>query len=29
MNIFKINYLITKMDNYEHQMEHISIGVDL
>jgi hypothetical protein len=29
MNIFKINYIIIKMDNYEHKIEHFSIGVDL
>jgi hypothetical protein len=29
MNIFKINDIIIKMDNYEHQIEHFSIGVDL
>jgi hypothetical protein len=30
MNIFKINdIIIIKMDNYEHQIEHFSIGVDL
>jgi hypothetical protein len=29
MNIFKINHIIIKMDNYEHQIKHISVGVDL
>jgi hypothetical protein len=29
MNIFKINDIIIKMDNYEHQIEHFSVGVDL
>jgi hypothetical protein len=29
MNIFKINYMIIDMDNYEHQIEHFSVGVDL
>jgi hypothetical protein len=29
MNIFKINVMIIKMDNYEHQIEHFSVGVDL
>jgi hypothetical protein len=29
MNIFKINDIILKMDNYEHQIEHFSVGVDL
>jgi hypothetical protein len=29
MNIFKINDIIMKMDNYEHQIEHFSVGVDL
>jgi hypothetical protein len=29
MNIFKINNIIIKVDNYEHQIEHFSIGVDL
>jgi hypothetical protein len=29
MNIFKINYIIIKMDNYEHQIEHFSVLVDL
>jgi hypothetical protein len=29
MNIFKINYIIIKMDNYEHQIEHFSVGIDL
>jgi hypothetical protein len=30
MNIvFKINNIIIKMGNYEHQIEHFSIGVDL
>jgi hypothetical protein len=29
MNIFKINDVIIKMDNYEHQMEHFLFGVDL
>jgi hypothetical protein len=30
MNIFIINdIIIIKMDNYEHQIEHFSIGVDL
>jgi hypothetical protein len=29
MNIFKINDIIIKMDNYEHQIEHSSVGVDL
>jgi hypothetical protein len=29
MNIFKINDVIIKMDNYEHQIDHFSVGVDL
>jgi uncharacterized membrane protein YheB (UPF0754 family) len=29
MNIFKINDIIIKTDNYEHQIEHFSVGVDL
>jgi hypothetical protein len=32
MNIFKISYkiiIIIKMDNYEHQIEHFSVVVDL
>jgi hypothetical protein len=29
MNIFKMNDKIIKVDNYEHQIEHFSIGVDL
>jgi hypothetical protein len=29
MNIFKINDIIIKMDNYEHQIEHFSVGVGL
>jgi hypothetical protein len=29
MSIFEINDIIIKMDNYEHQIEHFSIGVDL
>jgi hypothetical protein len=29
MNIFKINEIKIKMDNYEHQIENFSIGVDL
>jgi hypothetical protein len=29
MNIFKINDIIIKMDNYEHQLEHFPVGVDL
>jgi hypothetical protein len=30
MNIFKINDVIINMDtNYEHQIEHFSVGVDL
>jgi hypothetical protein len=29
MNIFKINDVVIKMDNYEHQIEHFSVGVDL
>jgi hypothetical protein len=29
MNIFKINDVIIKMDNYEHQIEHFSVGVVL
>jgi hypothetical protein len=29
MNIFKINYVIINMDNYEHQIEHFSVGIDL
>jgi hypothetical protein len=29
MNIFKMNDIIIKMDNYEHQIENISVGVDL
>jgi hypothetical protein len=28
MNIFKTNDVIIKMDNYEHQIEHFSVGVD-
>jgi hypothetical protein len=29
MNVFKINDVIIKMDNYEHQIERFSVGVDL
>jgi hypothetical protein len=29
MNIFKTNDIIIQMDNYENQIEHFSIGVDL
>jgi hypothetical protein len=29
MNIFKINDIIINMDNYEHKIEHFSVGVDL
>jgi hypothetical protein len=29
MNIFQINDIIIKMDNYEHQIQHFSVGVDL
>jgi hypothetical protein len=29
MNIFKINDIIIKMDNYEHQIEHFLVGVNL
>jgi hypothetical protein len=29
INIFKTNDIIIKMDNYEHQVEHFSVGVDL
>jgi hypothetical protein len=29
MNIFKINDIIIKMDNYEHQTEYFSVEVDL
>jgi hypothetical protein len=29
MNIFKINDIIIKMDNYEPQIEHFSVGIDL
>jgi hypothetical protein len=29
MNIFKINDVIIKTGNYEHQIEHFSIGIDL
>jgi hypothetical protein len=29
MKKFKINDVITNMDNYEHQIEHFSVGVDL
>jgi hypothetical protein len=29
MNIFNINDIIIKIDNYEHQIEHFSVGVDL
>jgi hypothetical protein len=29
MNIFKINDVIIKMDNYEHQIDRFSVGVDL
>jgi hypothetical protein len=29
MNIFIINDVIIMMDNYEHQIEHFSVGVDL
>jgi hypothetical protein len=29
MNIFKINDIIIKMDNYEHPIEYFSVGVDL
>jgi hypothetical protein len=28
MNIFKINDIVKKMDYYEHQIEHFSVGVD-
>jgi hypothetical protein len=28
LNVFKINDIIIKMDNYEHQIEHFSVGVD-
>jgi hypothetical protein len=29
MNVFKTNDVIKKIDNYEHQIEHFSVGVDL
>jgi hypothetical protein len=29
MNIFKIDDIIIEMDNYEHQIEHFLVGVDL
>jgi hypothetical protein len=29
MNIFKINDILIKMDNYEHQIEHFAVEVDL
>jgi hypothetical protein len=29
MNMFKKNGIIIKMDDYEHQIEHFSVGVDL
>jgi hypothetical protein len=29
MNMFNINDIIIKMDNYEDQIEHFSVGVDL
>jgi hypothetical protein len=29
MNIFKINDKIIKIDNYEHQIEHFLVEVDL
>jgi hypothetical protein len=29
MNMFKINDIIIKMDNYEYQIECFSVGVDL
>jgi hypothetical protein len=29
MNIFKKNDVIINMDNYEHQIEHFSVEVDL
>jgi hypothetical protein len=29
MNTFKTNDIIIKMDNYEHQIKHFSVGVDL
>jgi hypothetical protein len=29
INIFKTNGIIIKMDNYEHQIEHFSVGADL
>jgi hypothetical protein len=29
MNIFKVNDVIIKMDNYEHKIEHFLVGVDL
>jgi hypothetical protein len=29
MKKFKINDIIIKMDNYEHQIEHFSAGVNL
>jgi hypothetical protein len=29
MNIFKVNDVTMKMDNYEHQIEYSSVGVDL
>jgi hypothetical protein len=29
INMFKKNDIIIKMDNYEHQIEHFSVGVDL
>jgi hypothetical protein len=29
MNIFKTNDIIINMDNYEHQIKHFSVGVNL
>jgi hypothetical protein len=29
MNIFKVNDVIIKMDNYENQIENFSVGVEL
>jgi hypothetical protein len=29
MNTLEVNDVIIKMDNYEHQIEHFSVGVDL
>jgi hypothetical protein len=29
MTIFKISDIMIKMENYEHQIEYFSVGVDL